>query len=94
MTQQAKHTPGLEQRHYRLLLDLQNGADIIGYGEAIRCREIEKIKPKYIDITRCMGEYGPTDRLPYFGAISTKAGARAAQKHLGVAAIAKARGQV
>lgn len=74
----------LDIEHYRLLLDLRNGADVIGYGEAMRCREIQRAHPSWIDITDLMGDYDGAGRLPYFGAIATKEGIKVAKKRLGL----------
>ncbi len=74
----------LDHEHYKLLIDLRNGADISGYGEARRIREIERAHPAWIEVTDCMGEYDPTGHLPYFGAIATKEGVRVARKRLGL----------
>ena len=55
----------LSRDHYKFLLDIRDGADIMGYGEARCAREIERARPSWIDITDRMGDYNPAGRLPY-----------------------------
>lgn len=63
------------------LLDISEGADIYGYGLAIMFRKIEKEHPEFITITKAMDP--PDDimlKRPYFGAITSGAGIKAARK--------------
>jgi hypothetical protein len=59
-----------------LLFDLRNGADIGGYAEAKRLRELQA-DAEYsglFEITKAMGNYTVIDKHPYFGAILTPQG--------------------
>lgn len=77
-----KNSNKLTIKHYELLMDIKNGADIFSYVDARECREIKKLEPSYIEITTFMGEYAPQGKLPYFGAIATSEGILAARKVL------------
>lgn len=64
----------------KAILDVRNGADVYAYGLAGALREVERIAPEYISIGRAQMYRGDgTDRMPYFGAIATKAGVKAAR---------------
>ena len=65
-------TTPLTQEQIKLLKDLEGGADIVGYLDALLCRQFEK--SGHIQITRVQGNYAAEKRLPYFGAILTAAG--------------------
>lgn len=56
------------------LRKIQNGLDVRDYGLAKRLRAIEARMPHLLDLGDPMGTYGPRDVVPYFGAITTKAG--------------------
>lgn len=53
---------------------LQRGADVFGYGEAMRLRELQRQGSDAFEITPRMGQYDGAEQLPYFGAILTNAG--------------------
>ena len=63
------------------LLAVRDGADIYDYGIACALRSVQKKASAFLDITEAL--MAPEDgakRQPYFGAIATSAGVRAAQQ--------------
>lgn len=64
----------LRERHAKVLLDAEGGADILGFIEAKILRDIQKLSPEYLTITKYMGVYGVKDRHPYFGVLPTEKG--------------------
>lgn len=68
----------------KVILDVRGGADIYDYSLAKIFRTMERRGViGYFDITRPMMYTGDgTDKMPYFGVISTKAGIKAAKKVL------------
>lgn len=65
--------------------NVQNGADVWDMFIARDLREVERRAPELISITKPMMFRGTgAERMPYFGAILTKAG-RAALRELGLA---------
>lgn len=71
----------LTAEHYIAMQAAEDGADIYSYAIASRLRDVQREKPKYIEITKPMMYDGDgTDQMPYFGAILTPAGLEAMDK--------------
>ena len=70
----------LTKEHVQLLAQIENGADILAPSEAKLLREVEAFNPKLLDICQPMGNYGVMEKLPYFGAITTKEGMKFVHK--------------
>jgi hypothetical protein len=68
------------------LRDVQNGADVWGYGPAMHGRAIQRKAPTLIRIVRAKEQPPGHMRRPYYGCKATAAGKRA------LAAIARATG--
>lgn len=64
------------------LLEIKNGADIASFFLAQRLRKIEQKYPEYIHICKTMNNYSVNVPLPYFGAIATEEGIKAAKQAL------------
>jgi hypothetical protein len=64
----------LTKEHFQEVMAVQNGADVFGYRNAKLLREVEKVKPEWINIVPAQGEYNPVGKLPYFGCIATSKG--------------------
>lgn len=93
--EEVKHTrnnprklKNLTKAHYEEIIGIEHGADIMGYMNAKRLREVEATEPSFIVITEVMGDYDGAGQLPYFGAIATKTGLLFARRRL--RALAKA----
>lgn len=77
----------LTREHAEELLEIESGADIYGYGIAIRLRAIAEAFPDFIEITDALDPpENPRAKRPYFGAIATPAGIEAAQAIVGTPA--------
>ena len=72
----------LKREHYEEIINLKDGADIMGWLNARICREIEATEPGFIEIVDAQGEYDGVGKLPYFGAIATKAVLHFAERRL------------
>lgn len=63
--------------HKLAVLAVRKGADVSGYDLARLLREVEATKPECISIGPLqMGPYDVKEKLPYFGAIATRAGVK------------------
>lgn len=56
------------------LTAIRDGADVFSMTTAKTLRHLERTRPELLEICPAMGEYGPRDQHPYFGAILTAAG--------------------
>lgn len=72
----------LTEEHYKEILAIRDGADIMGMWNAKILREVEKVEPGFINIVDPQGEYDPAGKIPYFGAIATHAGIMFATRRL------------
>ncbi len=65
------------------LRNVADGADVWGYGNAMRLRSIEKKAPSLIRIVKAKNKPAGHLRQPYFGCIATKAGRAALARATG-----------
>lgn len=78
----SKQSKKLTVEHYRQLLEISNGADIVGHYEARLLREVEEVRPEFITICNPMGKYSVKEELPFFGAITTVQGVKFSKEFL------------
>lgn len=73
----------LTESQWSALFSVAHGADIYDRQVAAALRNVEKLAPGLVDITKPMMYHGDgTDRVPYFGAIATKKGKAALKKYI------------
>lgn len=70
--------PDLTTDQFKFLKDCKGGADIWGYAEAKTGRELERLG--LITVTSAKANVPGEKRLPYFGAITNKAGHEVLEK--------------
>lgn len=71
----------LNDKHFEVMVAIENGATIYGYADAVLLREVQKVDESLLtivslkDLEEITGEtFNGAEQLPYFGAILTRKG--------------------
>lgn len=75
--------PDLTIEQAKALVSINEGADVYCYATAKSLREVQKKYPDFVSIGKPQVYTGDgTDQVPYFGAIATERGLKAAERIL------------